>query len=47
MELETTKFKTCADLLAIMIRKNETIKGIKVGNTEHIVSQYADDTSLT
>ena len=32
--------------MAILIKKNENIKGIKVGNKEFVISQYADDTSL-
>ena len=40
-------FILCAEVLALMIRKNEHIKGIKVQGIEHLISQYADDTSLT
>ena len=39
-------FLLCAEILAILIKKNENIKGIKVGNKEFVISQYADDTSL-
>ena len=40
-------FILCAEILALMIRKNQNIKGIKIRDTEYLVSQYADDTSLT
>jgi hypothetical protein len=40
-------FILCAEILALLIRKNDSITGIKIGNKEHLVSQYADDTSLT
>ena len=40
-------FILCAEILANLIRQNENIKGIKVGDKEHLISQYADDTSLT
>ena len=39
-------FVICAEILAIMIRKNEKIKGIRIGSDELKISQYADDTSL-
>ena len=39
-------FLLCAEILGILIRKNEEIKGISVGDSEFIISQYADDTSL-
>ena len=39
-------FILCAEILAILIRKNENIKGIKINVCEYILSQYADDTSL-
>ena len=38
-------FILCAEVLAIKIRNNKNIKGIKIGNTEYKISQYADDTS--
>ena len=40
-------FILCAEILAMLIRQNENIKGVKIGNKEHLISQYADDTSLT
>ena len=40
-------FILCAEILALMIRKNGNIKGITVGYKEYLVGQYADDTSLT
>ena len=39
-------FLLCAEILAIKIKNNEIIKGIKVDRIEQIISQYADDTSL-
>ena len=36
----------CAEILAILIKSNNNIKGIKVGNKAFVTSQYADDTSL-
>lgn len=39
-------FLLCAELLGTIIRNNRDIKGIKIGNTEYKISQYADDTSL-
>ena len=40
-------FILCAEILALMIRKNKHIKGIRIHEMEHLISQYADDTSLT
>ena len=39
-------FLLCAEILAILIKKNTKIKGITIGETEFKVSQYADDTCL-
>ena len=40
-------FILCAEILALMIRKNQNIKGVKIRGIEYLISQYADDTSLT
>ncbi len=37
----------CVEILGIMIRNNKKIKGIKLGEIEYLLSQFADDTSLT
>ena len=39
-------FILCAEILAILIRNNVNIKGIKIGNEQFLFTQYADDTSL-
>ena len=39
-------FIVCAEILAALIRNNENIKGIKIGNAEVLISQYADDTCI-
>ena len=39
-------FLLCAEILGILTRKNPEIKGITVDDTEFLISQYADDTSL-
>lgn len=39
-------FIICAEFLAIKIRQNSKIKGIKINSTEFKISQYADDTSI-
>ena len=39
-------FILCAEILAIKIKTNEKIKGIKINNKEFILTQYADDTSV-
>ena len=38
-------FILCAEILACKIRGDENIKGIKIGNTESKITQFADDTS--
>jgi hypothetical protein len=40
-------FVLCVEILAIMIRCNDKIKGIVVNDTESKILQYADDTELT
>lgn len=39
-------FLLCAEILGIMVRNNREIKGITIDDTEYLISQYADDTSL-
>lgn len=39
-------FILCAEVLAVLIKQNKNINGIKVNTVEFLVSQYADDTSL-
>lgn len=39
-------FLLCAEILSVLIKKNPNIKGIKVGDTEITLSQYADDTNF-
>ena len=36
----------CAEILSLMIRTNDEIKGIKMKDKEFLLSQFADDTSL-
>jgi hypothetical protein len=38
-------FLLCVEILGIMIRSNPDIKGIHIGDREHKLSQFADDTS--
>ena len=40
-------FILCAEILAIMLRSNSNIKGIRIDGKEYKISQYADDTTLT
>ncbi len=40
-------FILVGEILANYIRQNENIKGIKIGDFEHKLSQYADDTTLS
>ena len=39
-------FNTLVELLAIKLRQNKEIKGIKIGNIVHLLSQFVDDLSL-
>jgi hypothetical protein len=39
-------FILCAEILALLIKTNKNITGIKVEKNEFIISQYADDTTL-
>jgi hypothetical protein len=39
-------FVLCVEILAIMIRENKEIIGIKIGKNENKISQYADDTEV-
>ena len=39
-------FILCAEILAIIIKNNKKIKGIKINNKEFILTQYADGTSV-
>lgn len=38
-------FVLCVEILAIAIRQNKNIRGIKIGETEFKISQLADDTT--
>lgn len=39
-------FLLCAEILSVKIKNNKSIKGIKIGNTEFLMSQYTDDTTI-
>ncbi len=39
-------FVICVEILAIATRENDKIKGIKIGDDTHKISQFADDTAL-
>ena len=39
-------FVLCVEILAIMIREDKDVTGIKINETEHKISQFADDTQL-
>ena len=39
-------FILCVEVLGIMIRKSEGVKGIKINNVEFKLSQYADETQM-
>ena len=40
------KFLVCAEILAIMLKENQSIKGIQIGDHEHKMTQFADDTTI-
>ena len=39
-------FIICAEILAILVRNANDIKGINIDGVEYLISQYADDTSF-
>ena len=39
-------FILCAEILAIKIRNSKDVTGIKIKDSEYLISQFADDTSL-
>ena len=39
-------FLFCAEVLAILLKNNKDIKGIVINDKEHVISQFADDTTL-
>ena len=39
-------FLVCSEVMAHKIKKNPLIRGFTLGNVEHIISQFADDTIL-
>ncbi|KAK6171730.1 hypothetical protein SNE40_018168 [Patella caerulea] len=39
-------FILCAEILSMLVKNNKLIGGIVIGKTEHVISQYADDTTL-
>ena len=39
-------FLLCAEVLSLMLKQNKDIKGVKIGDVEHILSQFADDTTI-
>ena len=39
-------FIICAECLLNKVRNNKSIKGIHINQSEHMISQYADDTSV-
>ncbi|MCU7801313.1 MAG: hypothetical protein KZQ70_14570, partial [gamma proteobacterium symbiont of Lucinoma myriamae] len=44
--LSTNIFVLCAEILALKIRENNQIRGIKINDTEFKITQFADDTSM-
>jgi hypothetical protein len=39
-------FILCAEILALLIKKEKNISGITINGVEYLISQYADDTTL-
>ena len=39
-------FLLCVEILGIIVRKNELIKGITINDDEHKIAQFADDTQM-
>ena len=39
-------FIICAEILLLMINSNDSITGIKIGDTTHKITQFADDTTI-
>ena len=39
-------FLLCVEIMAILIRKNQNIKGLCINDKEHKLFQYADDTGI-
>ena len=39
-------FLLCAEVLCLMLKQNKDIKGVKIGDVEHILSQCADDMTI-
>lgn len=39
-------FLLCAEILSVRIKNIKSIKGIEIRNTELLMSQYADDTTI-
>ena len=37
-------FILCSEILTLLVKENRRIKGIHIGDTEFLISQYADDT---
>jgi hypothetical protein len=44
--LSSYLFILCSEFVAMAIRDNPQIKGIKIGGFEHKLTQYADDSTL-
>lgn len=39
-------FLLCAEILSLLLKQDNNVKGIKIGDTEYILTQFADDTTL-